>query len=386
MDVTPQELRDIDIRESFRGYHRDEVDELLERAAGTIEHLEHQIRILQERLASGPAPQRGAQPAPQPVQQAPAPAPAPVPTPIPVPDSDVIQRTLILAQKAADEAVAEAQAKAAQLTSESEAKAAALVTEAETTARRIAESERRRIEAEIAQLGSTRDALVEDVDALERFSAEYRDRIRLAIEAELLHLSAASASDEAPPPRPALQTEGMTFASGAAAAAPAPAPTAQAAAPQPVFGSEPESTMSVEAVAAESTGGVDLAESSGVVDLAAAEAQEPERLGASAPGAGSQEPERLGASAPGSEAPAWNAAGDADAAWSPEPAGGWGGDDDFGGLGSAPDEYAADSLDDDAFFASLRDAVRDDEPLGPREEGYYDEDAEGGKKLFRRRR
>ena len=39
MDVTPRELRDIEIREAFRGYHRDEVDELLERAAATIEDL-----------------------------------------------------------------------------------------------------------------------------------------------------------------------------------------------------------------------------------------------------------------------------------------------------------------------------------------------------------
>src|SRR5262245_43788059 len=360
MDVTPQELRDIDIRESFRGYHRDEVDELLERAAGTIEHLEHQIRILQERLASGPAPQRAPQPAPQPAQQAPAPAPAPTPapTPVPVPDSDVIQRTLILAQKAADEAVAEAQAKAAQLTTESEAKAAALVTEAESTARRIAESERRRIEAEIAQLGATRDALLEDVDSLERFSGEYRDRIRLAIEAELLHLSASNVSAEPAPPRPALQTEGMSFSAATAAPSAAPAPTPEPElAPEPVAESrpvfEPESTMPVEAVAAESVE---------VVDLAGAEAQEPERQ-------------------------SWNAAGDADAAWSPEPAGGWGGAEDLGDRASSPDDFGAESLDDDAFFASLRDAVRDDEPLGPRDGEYYDdEDAEGGKKLFRRRR
>jgi DivIVA domain-containing protein len=371
MDVTPQELRDIDIRESFRGYHRDEVDELLERAAGTIEHLEHQIRILQERLASGPAPQRAPQPAPQPAPQATAPAPAPVVTPVPVPDSDVIQRTLILAQKAADEAVAEAQAKAAQLTAESEAKAAALVSEAESTARRIAESERRRIEAEIAQLGATRDSLLEDVDALERFSGEYRDRIRLAIEAELLHLSASSASAEPPPPRPALQTEGMTFSSGATTAAPAPAaaPAPDAAASQPVFAPQPESTMAVEAVAVESAE---------VVDLAGAEAAEPQR-------SGMPEPQRSGMPEP--QPPAWNAAGEAETAWSPEPTGGWGGDDELSGLGASADEYGADSLDDDAFFASLRDAVRDDEPLGPRDDAYYDdEDAEGGKKLFRRRR
>lgn len=184
MDVTPQELRDIEIRESFRGYHRDEVDELLERAAATIEHLEHQIRVLQDRLASTPAPAK-AVPAPAPVvAPTPAPAPAPVPAPVPVQDSDVIQRTLILAQRAADEAVAEAQARAQRLTSDAEAKAQAMVSEAESTARRIAESERRRIEAEIAQLGANRDALSADVDALERFAAEYRDRIRRAIEAE----------------------------------------------------------------------------------------------------------------------------------------------------------------------------------------------------------
>ena len=131
-----------------------------------------------------------------------------------------------------------------------------------------------------------------------------------------------------------------------------------------MFATEPESTMAVEAVTAESIE---------VVDLAGAEAQEPERLGS-----GMDEP----------QAPAWNAAGDADQAWSPEPAGGWGSDDDFGSVGaSSNDDYSAgDSLDDDAFFASLRDAVRDDEPLGPRDDDYYDDDAEGGKKLFRRRR
>ena len=163
--------------------------------------------------------------------------------------------------------------------------------------------------------------------------------------------------------------------------------------------------MPVDAVAADSADVVDLAGAearspSGSAVGAASGEPEPERLGASAPRAGSQEPERLGASAPraGSqeperlgrgtdEAPAWSAAGDTDAAWSPEPAGGWGGSDDFGGTSTTADEHGADSLDDDAFFASLRDAVRDDEPLGPAtSDGFYDEDDEGGKKLFRRRR
>ena len=99
-----------------------------------------------------------------------------------------------------------------------------------------------------------------------------------------------------------------------------------------------------------------------MVDLAARGADEPRGAG--------QEPERLVTPAPRG-APNRPAAG-AVATTSAVPDN----TDDFGG----------DSLDDDAFFASLRDAVRDDEPLGPREDYYDDEDAEGGKKLFRRRR
>jgi DivIVA domain-containing protein len=351
MDVTPQELRDIEIRESFRGYHRDDVDELLERAAATIEHLEHQIRILQERLAAGPAPAPRREPERAPV---PAPVPTPAAAPVPVPDSDVIQRTLILAQRAADEAVAEAQAKAAQLTGDAEAKAQAMVAEAETTARRIAETERRRIEAEIAQLATTRDALNADVDALEVFATEYRDRIRRAIEAELLHLSAARESAEPFPTRPALQTEDHVLApatSAAEIAAPAPEPEPAPAPARPV---EPEATAAVS-----------------VVEIAAP-APEPE---------------------PAPEPPA-----DAEPAWSPEPAGGWSGtsettDQAWGGFDtdSTPtpaDEWgASESLDDDAFFASLRDAVRDDEALGPRDSFDDDlDDTDANRKLFRRRR
>jgi hypothetical protein len=49
----------------------------------------------------------------------------------------------------------------------------------------------------------------------------------------------------------------------------------------------------------------------------------------------------------------------------------------------------SDSLDDDAFFASLREAVRDDAPLGPRDEDQatlLDGSAEQERRRFRRRR
>ena len=49
-----------------------------------------------------------------------------------------------------------------------------------------------------------------------------------------------------------------------------------------------------------------------------------------------------------------------------------------------------DSLDDDAFFASLREAVRDDAPLGPRDEEQATRssttESEQDRRRFRRRR
>jgi hypothetical protein len=57
-----------------------------------------------------------------------------------------------------------------------------------------------------------------------------------------------------------------------------------------------------------------------------------------------------------------------------------------------PDVLDAEVLDDDAFFATLREAVHDDSPLGPRDENddddFLGEDAERSsfRDVFRRRR
>ena len=193
MDVTPQELRGSEIKEAWRGYHRDEVDDLLERAAVTIENLARQM-------------QDGNR------QAAPVAAGAPVSAePVPLPssrdDADMLQRTLLLAQRAADEAVAEAHAQARELVDEAEAKAQSLVSEAESTARRIAEGERRRLEAEIQELSARREKLRTDADALDQYASGYRERLRAAIEADLAGLGATV---DPPTPRPELQDVDVT--------------------------------------------------------------------------------------------------------------------------------------------------------------------------------
>ncbi|HEY8216226.1 MAG TPA: DivIVA domain-containing protein [Acidimicrobiia bacterium] len=344
MDVTPQELRDIEIREAWRGYHRDDVDELLERAAATIEHLEAEAQQLRSRAAqAGPPP---AAPAPAPVAAPVAPPPvaplapppvAPVaPSPVRSADTDVIQRTLVLAQKAADEAVTEARTKAQQLVGEAEGRAKQLVGEAEANAAAIAERERSKLADEITRLQGARDTLNADVDALERFEQEYRERLRAAIQAELDQLGTTASA----PDRPALHEVEVPAVTAASSWSTAPAQESWSASAEGVVASpatpptvEPQpSTVHIEAV-------------------------------------------------PASEA-----------AWDPGPAGGWT-DAPTAAVVEEHGEHEAEdahgeSLDDDAFFASLREAVRDDAPLGQDEAQYYEdeEDTEEHRRLFKRRR
>jgi cell division septum initiation protein DivIVA len=310
MDVSPRELRDTDIREGFRGYHRDDVDELLERAASTIEGLSERVRQLTERLSSAESGGGSRE------------------------TEDMLQRTLILAQKTADEAIAEAQERSRTLLEESEAKARSLVSDAEASARRIADSERQRLESEVLELASRRDSLSADVDALEKYESEYRSRLRKAIETELDSLGKFTGQREERPslqeveiprPREAMGTSGKSAGQPTAEIGkvePFPKRPADKPAASPAPDSKPE-WAEPDPTSAEAAPSPQLEHTPGLADFVPAD--EP------------IEPE---------------------------------------------------VLDDDAFFATLREAVRDDAPLGPREEGgddLYDED-EQRKRRFRRRR
>lgn len=360
MDVSPQELRDIEIREAWRGYHRDDVDELLERAAATIEHLEAENQQMRARMSQGGGPARAAAPAPVPTPAAvvaapppPTPAPAPVAAAAPsrIADTDVIQRTLVLAQKAADEAVAEARQQAQRLVGDAEVHSKDLVSRAEARAAEIAESERRKLEEDIGRLQNARDTLNADVDALERFEQEYRDRLRRAIGAELDLLGQTSSGALERPPLHDVELPPATTTSWSAASA---APVA-----------EGSWSASQEGVAA----------------------APPAPTGPPSAGAATVHIEAVPAG---------------DAAWDPAPAGGWGDTptagvvDDSAEMALIDDHEAqGESLDDDAFFASLREAVRDDAPLsdggvagaGDDDSAFFDQDdTDEHRRLFKRRR
>ncbi len=290
MDISPEELREIEIKEvKWNGYNRDDVDELLERAAATVARLmaeNQQLRARLSQVAGNPS------------------KPSPVPAALAAPkvdknfDTSAIQRTLVLAQQVADAAVADAREQAQKIVGDAQAHAQQLVDGAESRAAEIAENERKRLEEEINALQSARTTLGVDVDALEVFEREYRDRLRHALEAELDSFSRMLAGGGE---RPAVH---------------------------PVSVPTPKSSET------------DWAETN----------------------------------APLSTSPASDSAPSTN--WDPAPAGGW--------VSNEPALAADASLDDDAFFASLRDAVKDEAPLGA--DPAQSDDTGEQRKLFRRRK
>ena len=342
MEITPRELRDVEIREAFRGYSRDEVNELLERAAATLDAANERVQQMSERLNTAQSETGHTRET-----------------------EDILHRTLLLAQRAADEAVAEAQQKAHQMVEEAELQSRKMLAEAEGEARRRGEAERRRLEEEIFDYAGRRDALLADVEALTRYETEYRERQSRALEADLAALRTRPSS--APGPRPDTHEVDV----------PTPSDANAKAEPEP----EPEPER-VEEAPEPSTRKVDIA--------ALLEQQMPEAA-ASSQSTPAPPPTPAPRPEPTPIPVATTRPEPTRAEPTPEPANPEQSRENPIDLLSE-DAPEAEVLDDDAFFATLREAVHDDAPLGPREEdngtlNFFDDEDKGSfRDVFRRKR
>src|SRR6202521_2160535 len=133
-------LRTVEFRETLKGYHRDDVDEYLEKAAVEAEGLQEQLRQSGERLR--PAAERISQ-LETPLEQQPPPPPAEPAVP-----DDTLQRTLLLAQKFVDQTKADAEAQAARTISEAEFGARKMTEQAQAQASQIASEAEQRLRDE----------------------------------------------------------------------------------------------------------------------------------------------------------------------------------------------------------------------------------------------
>lgn len=197
MELSPQSVASTTFTTVKKGYDPGEVKAYLARLATSIEATQTQAAAMEARARAAVsrlqelAAQTGVQSAPAAVASPSAPTAAPV---LGEPDTGTdeahtISRTLLLAQRTADTAIAEANAEAKKIREDATAEArrtvdeakhtqGRLVEEAKAEARRASEDQRVQIDSEVQSLLARREFLLSDVEHLEQHVIGHRNRLR----------------------------------------------------------------------------------------------------------------------------------------------------------------------------------------------------------------
>ena len=233
MPLTPQDVQSKEFATTrFKpGYDEEEVDAFLDEVEAELTRLltenadlRNRINQMQNAAAVAPTPVAVAEPAATAVAAAVPDPVGPVVAAVPVvaaePPDQAALRTLQMAQRTADSAVAEAKAEADKMVGDARARAAELEREAQARHSMV-----------MGQLEGQRTALEARVEDLRAFEREYRTRLKAYLETQLRDLDGRAPAEAAAPAAP-------VAAAPAPAATPAPAvaPAAPAAMGQGVPG------------------------------------------------------------------------------------------------------------------------------------------------------
>jgi cell division initiation protein len=213
MELGARDIHEKQFHDAWRGYNQSEVDEFLDRVAEGLDALQRENADLRARVAE--------------LDQAVAASRD---------TEEMLKKTLITAQRAAEEAIANAKAHAEELVSQAQER----VSEMENQSRsRIAqaETESRRKTAEIERdLNQRRRDLDDRIDKLKGTEGEIKQRLKAFLEQQLRALEVLAG--EAPRGAPLVARPSSAVA-GAPARAPAEAPATEGA-PAPGPASRPE--------------------------------------------------------------------------------------------------------------------------------------------------
>ena len=173
MDLTPREIQDKQFHDAFRGYSHEEVDMFLDEVALSFERVyrenqefHHRIREMEEQLHQARA------------------------------TDEMLKKTLLTAQKTAEEAIEEAKQKAQGMVAGAERKAQELIANAERRAQEIvggAVDKQREIEV--------------GLEGLKKFEGEYRARLQAFIESQLRVLEEGPVAPPAAEVRPEMREQ-----------------------------------------------------------------------------------------------------------------------------------------------------------------------------------
>jgi DivIVA domain-containing protein len=176
LDLSPKTLREVEFREQLRGYHKDDVDDFLERVAAGLETLLDRLREANDRAVrlESRAVDR-------------------------IDDDDTLKRTLILAQRTADLAIQEAQESAARTLAGAEDEAKGLLARAEARANEMLQQAETQLREDIDRLQAAREQLLAEVSQLGDWMDTERERLRSSLSAALAHIEDAIPVVATPP-------------------------------------------------------------------------------------------------------------------------------------------------------------------------------------------
>jgi DivIVA domain-containing protein len=191
MDLTPSQISGATFRTVRKGYDPAEVDSLLRDAASALEQAQQQATAMEARARAAVArlhEQSAGDAAPEPEPAASEPATGDEVRFGPD-EAETISRTLLLAQRTADTTIATAEADAERILADARSEAdatldstremsARLVEDARNEARKASDSERLAAANEVESLKARREFLLGDVDQLESFLIDQRERLR----------------------------------------------------------------------------------------------------------------------------------------------------------------------------------------------------------------
>ena len=194
MEMSPQQVRSIAFSTVKKGYDSGEVNAFVQEVATALEAAQNDTTAMEARARAAVARLQELSQAGE--QRASATGGGGVdvvedPSTIAasVDETETISRTLLLAQRTADVTVAEANAEAERILSaarddasqsldQAQVLADQLIQDSKDEAHRAGEGERINVESEVQALNARRDFLESDVDHLEAFLIEQRERIR----------------------------------------------------------------------------------------------------------------------------------------------------------------------------------------------------------------
>lgn len=182
MDISPQTIRSTGFKTVKKGYDPNEVESFRTQVAAAVETAQNQATAMEARARAAVAKL-------QEVSQQVASSTRDTAAPSHSGDTEVISRTLLLAQRTADSTVLEARREADGITAQAREEAARVLDSARAMAtktvedsrletRRAVEDERVRAENEVQSLLARRDFLLGDVDHLEQYLQAQRERLR----------------------------------------------------------------------------------------------------------------------------------------------------------------------------------------------------------------